>query len=57
LKLVGVYSNKKAAEEAKQQLMTEYECCGNGDIMTAGGCYDDEIDLVVRPAPMFLDDE
>lgn len=54
--MVGVYSNKAAAETAKAGVMTQYTCCGRGDILV-GGFDDDEIDLVIRPAPMFLDEE
>jgi len=31
--------------------MSEHECCGHGDILV-GGCWDDEIDLVIREASM-----
>jgi len=56
LKIVGVYSSKEAATTAKHEVMQQHECCGHGDILV-GGCWDDEIDLVVREAPMFLDGE
>ncbi len=51
LKIVGVYPSKSHAEEAKRKVMSEHECCGHGDI-SVGGCWDDEIDLVIREAPM-----
>mmetsp|Transcript_30895 Transcript_30895/g.61171 ORF Transcript_30895/g.61171 Transcript_30895/m.61171 type:complete len:167 (-) Transcript_30895:16-516(-) len=56
LKIAGVYSSKEAATTAKHEVMQQHECCGHGDILV-GGCWDDEIDLVVREAPMFLDGE
>ena len=55
LKVIGVYSTKAAAENAKQELMSKYECCGHGDILV-GGMWDDEIDLVIRDTPLFLDE-
>lgn len=51
LKIVGVYPSKNAAEEAKQDVMSRYDCCGHGDILV-GGTWEDEIDLVIREAPM-----
>jgi hypothetical protein len=51
LKIVGIYSNKSAAQNAKDEVMKQYECCGNGDILV-GGTWDDEIDLILREAPM-----
>jgi hypothetical protein len=54
LKLVGVYSSKPAAEAAKAQVMSRHECCGHGDIIV-GESWNDEIDLVIREAPLFLD--
>jgi hypothetical protein len=56
LKIVGVYSSKAKAEEAKRNVMSQHECCGHGDILV-GGCWDDEIDLVIREAPMMLTSE
>merc|ERR1712129_141731 len=53
LKIMGVYPSKTAAEEAKRDIMSQYECCGHGDILV-GGCWDDEIDLVIREAPLHL---
>lgn len=53
LKIVGVYSSKAIAEEAKRNVMSQHECCGHGDILV-GCCWDDEIDLVIREAPMML---
>ncbi len=53
LKIMGVYGTKNAAEQAKRQLMDQYECCGHGDILV-GGCWDDEIDLVIRESPLHL---
>ena len=52
LHLVGVYVNKAAAQQAKQQVMSQHDCAGYGDILV-GGDWDDEIDLVIREAPMF----
>jgi GTPase len=49
LKIVGVYRDKAEAEAKKDFLMTQYDCCGHGDILV-GGTWEDEIDLVVRPA-------
>mmetsp|Transcript_27988 Transcript_27988/g.39425 ORF Transcript_27988/g.39425 Transcript_27988/m.39425 type:complete len:144 (-) Transcript_27988:136-567(-) len=56
LKIVGVYGSKALAEVAKRNVMSQYENCGHGDILV-GGCWDDEVDLVIREAPMFLDDK
>jgi hypothetical protein len=36
--------------------MEQHECCGHGDIMV-GWDEDDEIDLVIREAPTFMDEE
>lgn len=55
LQLVGVYGSKAAAEKAKGQVMSQHECCGHGDILV-GGRWDDEVDLVIRPAPLFLEE-
>jgi len=49
LKVVGVYATKDDAQRKKDELMTQYDCCGHGDILV-GGSWDDEIDLVIRPA-------
>jgi hypothetical protein len=49
LKIVGVYGSKLEAETKKEQVMSRYENCGHGDILT-GGTWEDEIDLVIRPA-------
>lgn len=46
--MIGVYESKQAAENKKQELMSQYECCGHGDILV-GWTWEDEIDLVVRP--------
>jgi hypothetical protein len=56
LNIVGVYGSKSAAEAAKGRLMEQHECCGHGDIMV-GWDEDDEIDLVIREAPTFMDEE
>lgn len=50
LKIMGVYSTKADAEDAKRQLMQQHECYGHGDICV-GGTWEDEIDLVVREGP------
>lgn len=54
LRIVGVYSSKDAAEEKKESIMNngEYICGGHGDIVV-GDCWDDEIDLLIRPAGEF----
>jgi hypothetical protein len=49
LNIVGVYRTKEEAEQKKLEVMGKYEQCGHGDILV-GGSWDDEIDLVVRPA-------
>lgn len=54
LKVVGVYNSKAAAEQAKRDVMAQHDCCGHGDILV-GGCWDDEIDLVIREAPLFME--
>jgi hypothetical protein len=48
LRVIGVYPTKAAAENKKEDLMSQHECCGHGDIVV-GDCWDDEIDLLVRP--------
>lgn len=53
LKIMGVYPSKADAENAKRHTMSQYECCGHGDILV-GGTWEDEIDLVIREAPMNL---
>ena len=53
LKIIGVYPSKKDAEEAKRTVMSRHNCCGHGDILV-GGSWDDEIDLVIREAPLNL---
>ena len=47
LKIVGTFATKAGAEDAKQNLMRQYDCCGHGDILV-GDTWDDEIDLVIR---------
>lgn len=54
LQIMGTYSSMNEAELAKQKLMSQYECCGHGDILV-GDTWDDEIDLVIREAPLFLE--
>ena len=54
LKIVGIYGSKASAQAAKQQLMSEHDCCGHGDILV-GDSWEDEIDLVIREAPLFLE--
>jgi hypothetical protein len=49
LKIIGVYQSKEEAEAKKQAVMEQYDQCGHGDI-TVGGTWEDEINLVVRPA-------
>ena len=51
LQIVGIYPTKNAAEEAKRNVMSKHQCCGHGDILV-GGSWDDEVDLVIREAPM-----
>ena len=53
LKIMGVYGTKDAAEQAKCEIMNEYDCCGHGDIL-AGDTWADEIDLVIRESPLQL---
>lgn len=53
LKIVGIYPSKGAAEEAKRDIMDQHTCCGHGDILI-GGMWDDEVDLVIREAPLHL---
>lgn len=55
LKVVGIYPSKALAEEAKQKLMEKYARAGHGDIVV-GGTWEDEIDLVIRDAPLFLEE-
>jgi hypothetical protein len=52
---MGVYPSKAAAEEAKKQIMSRHECYGHGDICV-GGTWEDEIDLVIREAPLHLEE-
>eukprot|EP00978_Attheya_sp_CCMP212_P001794 scaffold3698_cov43-Attheya_sp.AAC.1 len=56
LKIVGVYGSKALAESAKQELMSRHQCCGHGDIVV-GPTWEDEIDLIIREAPLFMDEE
>ncbi|CAJ1952362.1 unnamed protein product [Cylindrotheca closterium] len=53
LKLVGIYASKAAAEEAKRKVMSEHERAGHGDICV-GDTWEDEIDLLIREAPLFV---
>lgn len=53
LKIVGVYSSKQAAEQAKEHVMTVNPAYGHGDICV-GDTWEDEIDLVIREAPLHL---
>lgn len=52
LKVIGVYGSKETAQTKKDQLMEKYENCGHGDILV-GDSWEDEIDLVIRPAGEF----
>jgi hypothetical protein len=52
-RLVGVYDTKAQAQAARAKLMEQHECCGHGDIVV-GDSWEDEISLVVLPAPLFL---
>lgn len=56
-KVIGVYATRRDAEEARRELLEHYEglgrCYGHGDICV-GDDEDDEISLVLRPAPLFL---
>lgn len=52
LDIIGVYATKADAEAKRDQLLNEYPNCGYGDIQV-GGCWDDEINLVIRPAGEF----
>ena len=54
LKIIGVYPTKEKAQEAKQQVMSEHDCYGHGDICV-GGTWEDEIDLVIRDTPLYLE--
>ena len=49
LKVIGVYDTKEAAQKKKESIMSQYPNCGHGDILV-GGSWEDEIDLVIRPA-------
>lgn len=53
LKIMGIYPTKAAAEQAKQDVMSEHECYGHGDICV-GDTWEDEIDLLIREAPLHL---
>lgn len=56
LDIIGVYRSREAAMNAKRQIMSRNKCYGRGDICI-GGDMRDEIDLVVRPAPLFLEQD
>jgi hypothetical protein len=56
LKVMGVFPSKEKAQEKKDELMEKYETYGHGDICV-GGTWDDEIDLVIKPCELFLDDD
>mmetsp|Transcript_34475 Transcript_34475/g.54335 ORF Transcript_34475/g.54335 Transcript_34475/m.54335 type:complete len:137 (-) Transcript_34475:415-825(-) len=48
LRVAGAFPSEAAARAKKQQLLNRYENCGHGEIMV-GGCWYDEIDLVIKP--------
>jgi hypothetical protein len=52
LDVMGIYSTKALAEEAKQEIVDEHEQCGYGDILVG----DDEIDLIIREAPLVFEE-
>eukprot|EP00045_Choanoeca_perplexa_P005710 m.47985 g.47985 ORF g.47985 m.47985 type:complete len:136 (-) comp13258_c0_seq2:197-604(-) len=52
LNLMGVYPTKAAAEVGRMQLIAQHEEGGHGDILV-GPTWNDEINLVIREAPMF----
>lgn len=56
LHMVGVYQNKEAAAKAKAIIMSRHNCFGRGDICI-GHDMRGEIDLVIRPTEMFLDED
>lgn len=53
LKIVGIYSTKAAAEQARREVMQNYDNAGHGDIVV-GWKQDDEIDLIIRDAPLHM---
>lgn len=55
LKVLGVYPTKALAQAAKDQVMSQHDCCGHGDICV-GDFEEDEIDLVIRDTPLYLEE-
>ena len=49
MKIVGVFANKTAAMEQREEILSEHDNCGHGDILV-GGTWDDDIDIVVKKA-------
>ena len=54
LKALGIFPNRAAAEAERVKVMGRYDNCGHGDILV-GDCWDDEVDLVVKPCESFLE--
>lgn len=51
LRVVGVYATKEAANNKRDAIMSQHTRCGlHGDIVVGDDAWEDEIDLVVRPA-------
>lgn len=55
LEVIGVYKSKEAAELKREELLEEHDQCGEGDILV-GDTWEDEVDLVVKPCELFLDE-
>ncbi|CAM6111266.1 unnamed protein product [Calypogeia fissa] len=56
LKVMGVYSTKEKAMAERERVLSQCEESEHGDI-GVGDTWHDEIDLIVKPAECFFDDD
>lgn len=56
LKVMGVFSTKEKATAERELVLSRFDQCGHGDI-SIGGTWHDEIDIVVKPADCFFDED
>ena len=57
LKIIGLYPSGTAAEEARSQMMLRFEKGASADIKVSDDDGEDEIDLEIRDAPMFFEED